>query len=53
MFVLSRDGWCGICRSLFSAEKYHGYLKMPIPERLEATAELRAEGMTMRAPPTA
>jgi len=28
------------------AEKYHGYVKMPVLERREAVAELAAEGMT-------
>lgn len=36
---LSRREW---------AEKYHGYLKLPIPERREAVAELAATGMSQR-----
>lgn len=30
------------------AEKYHGYLRLPIPERREAVAELAADGMSTR-----
>lgn len=30
------------------AEQFHGYLKLPIPERREAVAELAAEGMSHR-----
>lgn len=30
------------------AEKYHGYLKIPVAERREAVAELAADGMSQR-----
>lgn len=36
---MSRRGW---------AEKYHGYMRMPIEDRREAVAELAAEGMSTR-----